>query len=117
MGFLHYRSCLVLLAILFVAACGKPGPMGPAGPQGVQGETGAQGVSGPAGYYVQLCRGTTHYPDTFCEEAFCQDGTLHGVYSANGGFDSSLPEGAYMSNGINCSCTVTIGPNCEVSRG
>src|ERR1700744_1970291 len=101
---------------------GPQGPQvasGPNGQDGAQGQTGATGPAGSDGtswYPVQLCPGTTHYPDTFCEVAFCYGNTLYGTYSANGGFSSELPQGAYSSNGINCQCNVNIGTDCQVSQ-
>ncbi len=110
------------LVFTLLYGCGQ----GPRGANGATGNTGAQGTPGSNGtngtngndatvQYIQLCHGTTHYPDTFCEVAECVDGNLYGVYSANGGFDSKLPAGSYFSNGINCNCTATIGSNCVVS--
>ncbi len=111
------------LALTLLYGCGKDtqyvtGPQGPAGATGQMGAPGSNGSNGSDAtvQYVQLCHGTTHYPDTFCEVAECVEGNLYGVYSANGGFDSKLPAGAYSSNGINCGCTVTIGSNCSVSN-
>lgn len=99
------------LALTLLYGCGKDtqyvtGPQGPSGTNGTDANV----------QYVQLCHGNTRYPDTFCEVAECVDGNLYGVYSANGGFDSRLPQGTYSSNGINCSCIVTIGANCSVSH-
>jgi hypothetical protein len=91
-------------------------PAGATGAQGNQGSQGAPGINGNTITPVQLCPGTTSYPSTFCEVAFCISGSLWGTYSANDGFSSQLPQGAYSSDGINCSCTVQIGPNCSVSN-
>lgn len=65
---------------------------------------------------VQLCPGTPSYPSLFPEYALCIEGTLYGVYSANGGFLAELPPGTYSSDGINDSCTLVIGPNCSVTN-
>ena len=123
------KQPLVVIFVLMFIGCGSL--KGRDGAQGQQGDTGAQGIPGPAGspgpqgspgvngtspQIVQLCQGTTSYPGTFCEIAFCYNGSLYGTYSANGGFSSELPAGAYNSDGINCSCTVTIGSNCQVSN-
>ncbi len=111
------KYVLIVGFLLGLCSCGKDGAIGQQGlpGQSVVGPSGSNG-SDAAVRYVQLCHGTTHYPDTFCEVAECVDGNLYGVYSANEGFDSRLPAGVYSSNGINCSCTVTIGSNCAVSN-
>lgn len=58
---------------------------------------------------VQLCQSCTpSYPSVFPEVVLCINGGLTGVYSQNGGFLSDLPNGAYTSDGINCSCNFTI---------
>lgn len=122
---LQAASWLTMMVCLLVGAqgCGKPGPQGAQGPSGVSvtGPRGQQGIPGTNGvdaspfYPIQLCSScTAHYPDIFPEVAFCYQGNLYGTYSANGGFSSSLPVGTYNSNGINCSCTVTISANCQV---
>jgi hypothetical protein len=41
---------------------------------------------------------------------------MYGVYSDNGGFLSELPPGEYSSDGINASCSFTIGANCSVTQ-
>lgn len=65
---------------------------------------------------VQLCAGITpSYPSTFPEVALCLNNQLYGVYSTNGGFLSLLTPGSYSSDGVNASCTLTVGPNCAVS--
>jgi hypothetical protein len=65
---------------------------------------------------VQLCQSCVPvYPSTFAEVAFCIGGNLYGTYSANDGFSAELPPGAYSSDGINCSCSFVIGPNCAVT--
>lgn len=80
---------------------------------GTNGTAGTDAVIQPP---VQLCpnNGTTTYASTFNEVAFCFNDKLYGVYSANDGFMSELPPGAYTSNGIGSSCTFTIGTNCSV---
>lgn len=121
---------IVCAIVLLLPACGKPhdgtsivGPSGNTGLTGVQGPTGAPGIAGPQGEpgvdaspvtVVQLCPGTTVYPNKFVEVAFCIDGQLYGTYSANGGFSTLLPPGVYSSNGVGSSCNFTIGNNCEV---
>jgi len=65
---------------------------------------------------VKLCPGTTTYPSKFVEVAFCISNKLYGTYSANGGFSTELPPGAYGSNGVNSSCNFVIGANCSVTN-
>lgn len=80
------------------------------------------GLTGPAGKdgtvvtVVQLCLGTTTYPNNFVEVAFCIDNKLYGTYSANGGFSTELAPGTYSSNAIGNSCTLIIQDNCVVTH-
>lgn len=89
---------------------------------GTNGANGQNGINGTNGANatpvteVQLCPGTPSYPSLFPEYALCIEGTLYGVYSANGGFLAELPPGTYSSDGINDSCTLVIGPNCFVTN-
>jgi hypothetical protein len=128
---------LVLTAILLVllTGCGDgtvhipqrgmPGPQGPAGPTGDRGPSGTQGpigLTGPAGQdstpisFVQLCGSCVgSYPSVFPEIGLCINDELYGVYSANNGFLVKLPPGSYSSNGIGCTCTLTIQPHCQVN--
>lgn len=83
------------------------------------GQNGAQGVQGLQGNdatitVVQFCPGATSYPSEFNEVGFCLNGQVYGVYSANDGFASLLPPGAYTSNAIGSSCNFTILTNCQV---
>lgn len=111
----------IIIAMLSVTGCGKTGSTGAEGPAGspgqsVQGPAGAPGSNGESFTPVQLCRScVTQYPDTYAEVVFCYQGDLYGTYSANDGFSAELPPGTYNSAGINCSCTVTIGTNCNVT--
>lgn len=120
----------ITLLILLFSSCGKVGPKGPAGDpgtsvvgqQGPEGTPGAAGPTGPQGSswggwtVVQLCPNCVPtYPSTFAEIAWCYRGSLYGTYSANGGFSSMLPPGAYSSDGINCSCNFVIEPDCQVT--
>lgn len=87
----------------------------------VEGTPGAQGATGPTGaspdwYPVKLCPGTPSYPTTFVEYAFCVQGNLFATYSANGGFTTILPPGAYNSNAIGSSCAFTVISGCEISN-
>lgn len=84
------------------------------GSAGVNGTNGQDAVSITP---VQFCSGFTQtYPNTFAESGICIGNVLYGVYSANGGFLAELPPGTYSSNGINSSCTFTIGADCVVSQ-
>ena len=99
-------------------ANGQNGSQGPQGVAGATGATGAQGVAGATGVAgtngttitpVQLCQACQSvYPTTFPESALCINNRLYGVYSVNDGFLALLPDGAYSSDGINCSCNFTI---------
>ena len=105
-----------IVYVLFVlSGCGDF--RGPTGNTGLTGGTGQPGADGISPTPIQLCSTCTpSYPSTFPEVVFCYSGNLYGTYSANGGFSSELPPGQYSSDGVNCSCTVTIGPNCQVSQ-
>jgi len=115
---------LLILAIinLLTMGCAQPqnGSTGIAGPTGAQGPTGLQGAEGPRGQdgqiatVVQLCPGVPHYGTVYVETALCINNQLYGVYSANGGFLTFLPPGAYTSNGIGSACNLTVLPNCQV---
>lgn len=91
-------------------------------PNGLPGLNGGNGVDGRNGVdatpvtMVQLCEGTPSYPSTFIEVAFCINNKLYAVYSANGGFMTYLPEGAYSSNGIGSRCNLTVKPNCVITN-
>lgn len=105
---------------------GDTGAVGATGPQGVPGPAGANGSNGTNGTngadaspvtIVPFCPGfTATYPSVFPEYGICLQNQLYGVYSANGGFMALLPPGTYSSNGINASCTFTIGANCQVTQ-
>lgn len=128
------KISLMVVMLLSAASCGR-GPIGPAGPAGSNGTNGTSGLSGSAGAtgatgqqgqpgidssgvtVVQLCVDCVPvYPSVFAEIAFCIQGNLYGTYSANGGFSALLTPGAYNSDGINCSCTFIINPNCVVTQ-
>jgi len=80
-------------------------------------QDGQNGATGTVITLIQFCSGFTQsYPSTFAEYGLCIDNQLYGVYSANGGFLALLPPGTYSSDGINSSCTFTIGNNCEISQ-
>lgn len=115
---------LILVGLLF--GCGTQnakGPQGNAGPAGPTGVVGASGPQGPTGIaatkvaVVQFCTACTPtYPSTFSEIGFCIDNVLYATYSANGGFSTELTPGTYSSDGENCSCTFTVGNNCQVTE-
>jgi hypothetical protein len=86
----------------------------------LNGSNGADGTDGSPGTVVtpmQFCPSSfvQSYPSTFAESGICIDNVMYGVYSANGGFLAALPPGQYSSDGINASCTFTIGANCQIS--
>lgn len=113
-----------LLSLILNSGCGtEPGAV--YFPRGEKGEAGEVGTTGPAGTngqdatpvtVVQLCPGTTIYPTTYVEVAFCIGGKLWATYSANGGFSTEIPPGTYNSNGVGSSCTFTVSSNCEVTQ-
>ena len=116
------RRFILLSILLLLTSCGKvstgaQGPAGQPGLTGAQGPTGPTGPTGTIGSPIQLCSACVpSYPNVFPESVVCINNNLYGVYSANDGFLSILPPGAYSSDGINCTCTVTIEPNCIVSQ-
>ena len=92
-------------------AQGIQGLQGVAGQTGATGATGSQGSAGTPGTVitpVQFCPGTPIYPSDFLEVGLCIDGKLYAVYSANDGFLTFLPDGAYQSNAIGSSCNFTV---------
>ena len=109
-------------------ASGAPGQDGVDGTQGTPGQAGQNGATGPTGANgangadaipvtsVKLCPGESTYPSAFVEYALCLEGRLFAVYSANGGFLALLPPGNYSSNAIGSSCSLTVGPNCQVTH-
>jgi len=113
---------LIYLMLLF-AGCGNPTVFVPTpipGPSGAPGQS-IVGPPGPASSpmpqvtVVELCHTCVpSYPGTFAEYGLCIDNVLYGVYSEQGGFLAELPPGNYSSNGINCSCNLTVGTNCQV---
>ena len=94
-------------------------PNGAAGANGTNGTNGINGVNGTNGTVVtsvQLCAATPHYPDVLPETALCINNHLYGVYSGLGGYLFDIAPGAYNSNAIGVSCTVTVLPNCQIQR-
>lgn len=115
---------LLILAVL-ISGCGTEHHYiaGPKGDPGLNGQDGAIGTTGPQGNpgvdatpvtIVKLCPGSTIYPSTFVEVAFCINNKLYAVYSTNGGFESEIPPGSYNSNGVNSTCTFTVTSGCVV---
>ena len=99
------------LLLLMLAGCGKA----PQGAQGPAGQTGAPGVDTSPISVVQLCTSCVPtYPSVFAEVAYCIDGSLYATYSANGGFTTEIPPGAYSSDGVGCSCSFTVEAGCIV---
>lgn len=128
-----YLLIPIILSVGLVACRGPEGIQGDtvAGPKGSIGLTGGNGPVGLPGtsglngsngtdatiLTVQFCQGITPaYPSTFPELGFCISNQLYGVYSANDGFMVLLPPGTYTSNGLNATCTFTVGENCQVSN-
>lgn len=133
-------AVVVGLFVMLQTGCGQ-GPQGPAGVNGqscnakaVSAQLGlpnggvsitcpdsqtllANGSNGTPGTLItpiQFCPGTISYPSTFPEVGFCINQTLYAVYSANDGFLTALPEGAYNSNAIGSTCSFTVTPNCGI---
>jgi len=89
------------------------------GTNGLNGSNGTDGTNGTSGTVVapiQFCSGSGSYPSTFPEVGFCIGGNIYAVYSANGGFLTEVLPGTWSSDGINSSCTFTVGPDCKVTR-
>lgn len=84
------------------------------GSNGQNGSNGLNGTNGTTVAPVQFCPGTSVYPSTFIEVGFCIDNTLYAVYSANGGFLTTVLPGSWGSNGINASCNFVVGNNCQI---
>lgn len=105
-----------LILLLGIAGCMPPGLDGRNGNDGATGAPGRDGVDAVPVRVVQLCPGTTNYPTVFVEIALCIENELWGVYSANGGFLTKLPPGAYQSNAIGSACNLTVLSNCEVNH-
>lgn len=101
-------------------ADGTNGLRGDVGPKGDVGNTGPQGPVGTPGNnatpvtIVQFCPGVPSYPSVFIEIGFCLNGQVYGTYSANGGFSTLLPPGAYTSNGIGSRCDFILLLNCVI---
>ena len=100
---------------LFLVGCGQ-------GPQGIPGQVGNTGPAGPSGIDgtqivpVQFCvNPIPQYPTTFPEFGLCINGQIWAVYSANDGFLTLIPNGNYVSNGINASCSFTV-TGCVISN-
>jgi hypothetical protein len=111
------KTILILMSLaVLLSACAPGGPTGAQGSTGSTGPQGPAGAPGTIGTPVQFCPGTTSYSGEFNEVGFCINGTIYAVYSANDGFLSEVPPGTYSSDGINASCTFTVGPNCEVTQ-
>lgn len=137
----HFYAIIALLLCMSCAGpkgndgvmgpTGAPGSDGRAGSDGTNGNDGHDGATGPAGLvgpqgpaglagtqftFVQLCPGAPSYPHVFIELAMCVNGDLYGVYSANGGFYTYFPPGAYSSAGIGSACNLTIHANCTITH-
>ena len=109
------KNMLLVSMVLILSACAQPrnGVNGAAGTPGAPGHDGANPT--PTSI-VPLCLGVPTYGTTYVEDAICLQGQLYGVYSANGGFLTQLPPGAYTSSGIGSSCNFTVGANCSITH-
>lgn len=107
-----YSAAIIGIAMTFTG-CGKDGANGVNGTNGLNGR---DGVDANPVTVVQLCPATTVYPTVFSEVAFCINGELYATYSTHGGFSTKIPPGNYSSNGVNSSCSFTVGENCVVSN-
>jgi hypothetical protein len=99
--------------------CGNTQSLVLNGTNGLNGSNGTDGTNGTSGTVVapiQFCSGSGSYPSTFPEVGFCIGGNIYAVYSANGGFLTEVLPGTWSSDGINSSCTFTVGPDCKVTR-
>lgn len=103
--------------LVYNGAVGSKGDKGDDGDRGHDGDDGHDGEDSSPITMVKLCPETTSYSGhIFVEYGICMNHQLWGVYSANGGFLSYFPPGAYSSAGIGSSCNLTIGSNCSVSH-
>lgn len=97
---------------------GNPGATGPVGPKGDQGDTGPDGRPGADGTLVTLIKfcptAVASYPLVFPEYGICVNNQIYAVYSANGGFLTVIPPGAYNSNAIGSACNFIVKPNCVI---
>jgi len=95
---------------------GINGTNGVNGVNGVNGTNGTNGSNGTVVTAIQFCSGVVgSYPSTFPEIGFCINDEIYAVYSANGGFLTKVLPGTWSSDGINASCTFTVGPHCQVN--
>lgn len=97
----------------YVSCNGAPGTDGDDGAKGPKGD---KGDSGSSISVIALCPGSTHYPDTFIEQALCIGGKLYGVYSDRGGYLTYLPPGNYSSNAVGSCCNFTVKPECKITH-
>jgi hypothetical protein len=95
---------------------GVNGTNGSNGINGTNGINGANGLPGTKITLVQFCSGTPSYPSTFPEVGFCIEGSIYAVYSANDGFLTYLPPGAYSSNAVGSSCNFTVSAECAITQ-
>lgn len=123
-------TILMVLCLIGLAACGNSGAVYVVErpctvqsnvygsliscPDGTSAQV-TNGINGNTVTPVKLCEGIYSYPNTFVEQAFCINGGLYAVYSANGGFLTYLPNGAYSSNGIGSACNLVVN-GCTVSH-
>lgn len=112
------KYIIFIICLLFMS-CGDEtillkGNPGEPGVNGVDGKDGTNGQNANNIYMVKFCPGDSVYPSIFNEYGFCVDNKMYGTYSANGGFSTYLPPGAYNSNAVGSSCSFTLLDNCEI---
>lgn len=96
----------LFLFILFIPACGMPGPQGIPGPPGEAAKIGM----------IKFCPGyDTVYPRTFPEFGMCISDVLYAVYwdKHNAWLAEAVP-GRYESTSTSAPCSFTVGPKCKV---
>jgi len=108
------KAIVIYATLLSLVACDNW--QGPKGNDGAAGVTGKPGMDITPVTVVQFCPGKPTYPSTFPEDGICLNGNIYAVYSANDGFLTLLPPGAYLSNAVGSSCDFTVKPNCQVTN-
>jgi len=74
-------------------------------------------VNSPMVTTVQLCPGTTSYPNSFPEQALCIDNQLFGVFfDGQNAWLSLLAPGNYRSTSTTNPCSFAVVTGCQISR-